>query len=137
MGSLQLTGTASSVLVNWWSVATAHAIKRWSVMPSDDTPRSLDFRLERTIRVRRGGPETSGPLTIGPIRWLPERKSWACYWSIHVIHPEEARIYGDDPLQALERTLGFFANFINGSIEDGFEMWWQDKGDACGFPPKA
>ena len=110
-------------------------------MPSEDAPQPIEFRLERTIHVRRhvqpGGPWTSGPLTVGPIRWLPERKTWACYWSVHVIHPEEGRLYGDDPMQALDRTMGFLANLINGHIEDGFEMWWQHEGDACGFRPKA
>lgn len=107
-------------------------------MSLDRDPSQFEFRLERTIRVRRGvGPETAGPLTVGPIRWLPERRRWACYWSIHVIHPEEARLYGDDPMQALDRTLEFIGNLIRGSIEDGFEMWWRFEGDACGFRPKA
>lgn len=110
-------------------------------MPSEDTTPPIEFRLERTIHVRRvvhlGDQWTTGPLTIGPIRWLPDRKTWACYWSVHVIHPEEGRLHGDDPIQALDRTLGFLADLINGHIKDGFEMWWQHKGDACGFRPTA
>ena len=70
---------------------------------------------------------------MGPVRWLPERKRWACYWSIHVIHSEEGRIYGDDPMQAVDWTFGFLGKLIRGSIEDGFEIWWQHEGDACGF----
>jgi hypothetical protein len=104
-------------------------------MPSAEECHPFEFRLERTIHVRRAGPATSGPLTVGPIRWLSERGTWACYWSIHVIHSEEARLYGDDPIQALDRTLEFITNLIHGSIEDGFTMWWQSEGDGCGFGP--
>ena len=39
-------------------------------------------------------------------------------------------------MQALERTISFLGNLINGSIEDGFEVWWQHEGDAGGFRPK-
>jgi hypothetical protein len=99
-------------------------------------PTSFDFRLERIIHVRRGERESSGPLTIGPIRWLPERQSWACFWSIHGIHPEEAKLYGEDPIQALDITLAFLSNLIHGSIEDGYQMWWLDEGDACGLKPR-
>lgn len=106
-------------------------------MPSEHAPPPIEFRLERNINVRWHGVESPGPLTVGPIRWLPERGSWACYWSIHQIHPEEAKLYGDDPIQALERTLRFVANLIRGSIEDGIDMWWQNEGDECGFWPKA
>lgn len=38
-------------------------------MPSDNASSSFEFRLERTIHVRRGGDETTGLLTIGAIRW--------------------------------------------------------------------
>ena len=72
-------------------------------------------------------------MTVGPIRWLPERETWACHWSIHQIHPEEAKLYGEDPLQALDLTLHFLANLIRGSIEDGIDMWWLNEGDQCGF----
>ena len=104
-------------------------------MPPPVDPQAFDFRLERTIRVRHNGVESSGPLTVGPVLWLPELGCWACSWSVHVIHPEEARIYGEDPIQALDRTLWFLMKFIHGHIEEGFSMWWQHEGDACGFGP--
>src|SRR6185436_19725346 len=101
-------------------------------MSSTENTDPVEFRLERTINVRWNGVESSGPLIVGPIRWLPQRGTWACYWSIHAIHSAEAKVYGDDPIQALERTIRFIANLIRGSIEDGIDMWWENEGDECG-----
>jgi hypothetical protein len=93
----------------------------------------FNFRLERTIHVLWNGVPSTGPLTLGPIEWLPTRKRWACHWSIHAIHSEQAKMYGDDPIQALDQTIKFITDFIRRSIEDGIQMWWQYEGDICGF----
>jgi len=58
---------------------------------------------------------------------------WACWYSIPVIHPEPGRMYGQDALEAFDNTLRFVRNLIHGSIEDGFQIWWQDKDDKGGF----
>jgi hypothetical protein len=94
-----------------------------------------DFRFVRTIHVRHlhTGDVSSGQLTVGPVEWLEDRKTWGCYFSIHVIHPEGHRIYGADAIEAVDRTLWFLGNLIRGSIEDGFGIWWHHEGDAAGF----
>lgn len=101
---------------------------------STDHPRNVsDLYLERMIHVRWHGESTTGLLTVGPIRWLPERDRWACFWSIHKIHPEQAELYGGDPSDALRQTIEFVGNLIRGSIEDGIDVWWLYEGDAAGF----
>ena len=94
---------------------------------------TFDFRMRRMIHVRWGSVESVGPLTVGPVKWDAKRKRWACYWSIHRIHDHEHRIHGEDPIQAITRTLRFMEDFIRGSISDGIVMWWQFEGDECGF----
>ena len=105
------------------------------IMPTADGPAYPAFRVERVIHVRdrHGGQESCGPLVVGPVVWMADRGKWACYYSVHVIDPKGHRLYGDDPIQAVHRALEFLGQFIRGSIEDGFGMWWQYEGDACGF----
>ena len=44
---------------------------------------------------------------------------------------------GDDPLAALTRTLDFAAAFIQGSVLDGFKIYWQYEGDNAGLEFKS
>lgn len=104
-------------------------------MPTDAPQPAPAFRFERTIHVRNphSRRESSGPLSVGPVVWLPERQRWACSYSVHVIDPEGHQVYGEDPIHAIQLMLEFLGMLIRGSIADGFCMWWQHEGDACGF----
>jgi hypothetical protein len=89
--------------------------------------------MERAFSFRTGDEVKPGKITVGEIRWLPERKEWACDWSIEPINPEVGRIYGKDPLDALIKTLDFLSTLIRGSEIDGLECWWAQPGDHAGF----
>lgn len=93
----------------------------------------IDFKLERDLQFEIENHITVGKLIIGGLEWLPEKNKWACNWSISFIHPENGRLYGDDPLSALTVTVDFLSCFIRGSEIDGLRVWWRIKGDHAGL----
>jgi hypothetical protein len=70
---------------------------------------------------------------LGDLKWIPEKKKWACRWSVSIIHPEVGLIYGDDPLDALTKTVDFLSSLIRGSELDGLRVWWRKDGDHAGI----
>lgn len=94
---------------------------------------TLPFKLERELHFRIRGQHSTGKLFVGDITWLEEKKKWACHWSIAHVHPEVARLYGADPLDALTKTLDFLSSLIRGSEDDGLTVWGQDEGDHAGL----
>lgn len=91
------------------------------------------FQLERPLQFQIGGKVTTGHLFVGNIRWLEDKKQWACHWSISHIHPEVGRLYGSDPLGALTTALDFISSLIRGSEKDGLIVWWKKRGDHAGI----
>jgi hypothetical protein len=94
---------------------------------------TLPFKLERELHFRIGGRPSTGKLCVGGIRWLEDKQKWACDWSLAHVHPEDGRIYGADPLDALTKTLDFISSLIRGSEDDGLVIWWKVEGDHGGL----
>jgi len=93
----------------------------------------LNFRRELTFS--GGGKISKGELNIPRIVFLPERQQWGCHWSITFIKPEPTQyIYGDDPLQALTRTLQAASALLQDSGIPDLKVWWQTEGDDGGLP---
>jgi hypothetical protein len=93
----------------------------------------IHLNLTRTLTFVINGLETTGELQISRIEFYPKLQKWACYWSLSFIHPEESRIFGNDPLGALFQCLDFIGNLIRGSERDGLDVWWKVPGDHCGL----
>lgn len=91
--------------------------------------------LRRAIHIRRGGVESMGEIWVGRLQYLPENRKWACYFRVSEIVPEPMRIFGSDPLNALENGLEFVKRLVLGSIKDGWEIWSEAPGDRAGFGP--
>jgi hypothetical protein len=92
---------------------------------TDQLTRPLNFEIQGQIK--------EGSVRIGDLEWIPGRCQWACHWSISHIHPEDGRIYGKDPLEALTNALDFVSSLIRGSEADGLGVWWQNRGDHGGL----
>src|SRR5688572_30564230 len=93
----------------------------------------MDCNFERELTFRIRGVETKGKLKILRLEKVEGRNRWACYWSLAYLHPEEGKIFGDDPLDAFFNCLDFLGNLIRGSEKDGLGVWWQYEGDHCGL----
>ena len=100
-------------------------------METDNTTTSL-FALERVLHMKKGERDLLAKLTFRP----PAQKDgiWRCHWSLEILHPTGVAMSGNDPLEALIRCLSCVAQFIRGSEVDGWEIWWQTKGDHGGLP---
>jgi len=93
----------------------------------------LNFRRELTYS--RGGRVSKGELSIPKIVFLPESKQWGCHWSISFIKPESSQhIRGDDPLEALTRTLQVVSALLLASGIPDLKVWWKTEGDNGGLP---
>ena len=99
-----------------------------------DVEGTLDLKLpmRRKLHFRWGDNLLDGELKVGGLERVGEAK-WACSWSISLIHPDTAFIYGEDPLDALRRCLRMIEELVRGSIEDGIQVWWKVEGDCGGF----
>src|ERR1035438_1191103 len=95
---------------------------------------TLNFRRELTFSA--GGKISKGELNIPKIVFLPDKQQWGCHWSISFIKPEPSQyIRGDDPLQALTRTLHTVSALLRDSGVPDLKVWWQTEGDNGGLPP--
>ncbi len=87
--------------------------------------RDLHFVIRNEPRV--------GKLSIHRLVYSEAKQAWECQWSLDHLYPETVSFTGDDPLEALTRTLDFAASFIRGSERDGFKVYWQYEGDNGGL----
>jgi len=94
---------------------------------------SISFHFERELQFEIRGAATNGTVQIKGVQWIPEKGKWACEWSISHVHPDFARMYGDDSLDALTKTIDFVSSFIRGSELDGLRVWWKERGDHAGL----
>ncbi len=93
----------------------------------------MELNLERELKFRFADGEKTGKLKVHRIVKVESKDHWACYWSLDFVHPEQGRLFGDDPLDALFTCLDFVGNLIRGSEKDGLRVWWQYEGDHCGL----
>ena len=92
----------------------------------------LNFRRELTFS--KDGSISKGEINIPKIVFIPEKKQWGCYWSISFIKPDSRQcIFGDDPLQALSRTLEIASSLLQDSGIADLKVWWQFEGDNGGL----
>ena len=91
----------------------------------------LDFERELQFTIK--GEVLTGKLRIQKLSFSEEKQRWECHWSLDHLYPEPIKFTGDDPLQALTRTLDFASSFIRGSELDGCKIFWQFEGDHGGL----
>ena len=92
----------------------------------------LKFRRELEFEIR--GERRKGMLSIESLNFNEAKQKWECRWSLDHLYSNTVSFTGDDPLGALIRTLEFASDFIRGSNEDGFKVYWQFEGDNAGLP---
>jgi hypothetical protein len=91
------------------------------------------LNLVRELNFTDGDKPRTGKLLIHQLIFSEERKKWECHWSLDYLYPEAVAFTGDDPLQALTRTLDFAASYIRGCELDGSKLHWQYEGDHGGL----
>lgn len=104
-----------------------------SPWPEGEDALYRNLSLRRVIHLKRGGVASKGEIWIGQLEYLPERRKWACHFRVSEILPEPMRLYGRDPLDALENSLELVKRLVLGSIKDGWEIWAENPGDCGGF----
>jgi hypothetical protein len=90
------------------------------------------FLYKRSLNIVVEGETHSTTLYIVKLEQISDGQ-WACYWTMEFVQPQEARIYGDDPLQALYRCINFIEDLIKGLNKIGKTIWWTYDGDCGGF----
>ena len=95
--------------------------------------RDIPLNFVRELQFLIRGESRTGKLSIRSLAFSEEKQQWEFHWSLDHLYPETVSFTGDDPLQALTRTLDFAAGFIRGSEKDGFKVQWQYEGDNAGL----
>lgn len=91
------------------------------------------FRISRTLTIARQGVTRNVKVSIGGIEEI-EHEMYACHYALPGILPKNGRIYGSDPIQAVELCLRTVGQVISASVANGsVEIWWHEKGDNGGF----
>lgn len=88
--------------------------------------------MHRNVKITLADRSIDGELVIGPIEQLADDR-WACCWSLTHLHEDTSRIYGGDPIEAVERCLQFLGTFLVGSAADGCDVSWLSVGDTGGI----
>jgi hypothetical protein len=94
----------------------------------------IDFRIERVLNFEIGGEHKVGTLIIGGIEEV-RQGTWACYFVLpFVVSDSPKKIYGIDPIRALEFCLSAIKELLAGAEQDGFAtVWLFKRGDLGGF----
>jgi hypothetical protein len=93
------------------------------------------LNLRRELTFSAGGKISKGELTIPRIVFLADKAQWCCHWRISFIKPEPTQcIRGEDPLQALTRTLQAVSALLQNSGIPDLKVWWKTEGDNGGLP---
>jgi len=95
--------------------------------------REIPLNFVRELNFVIHGEARRGKLTIRSLTFSEAKQKWECHWSLDHLYPDAVSFTGDDPLQALTRTLDFAAAFIRGSELDGFKIYWQFEQDNAGL----
>ena len=94
----------------------------------------IPLNLTRELKFEIGGKALEGKLSIRSLNFNTDKNKWECRWSLDHLYPDSVSFAGDDPLEALVRTLKFASEFIRGSNEDGHRVFWRYEGDNAGLP---
>jgi hypothetical protein len=92
----------------------------------------LPIIYRRTITAIVGGVPTQGAIRITqPVQF--QSGKWACQWAISFIHDDFGNLYGDDPIEAIERAITLLERLVLDAEADGLRIWRHEEGDHCGF----
>ena len=94
----------------------------------------IPLKLSRELEFEIRGERIKGKLLIESLNFNEAKQKWECRWSLDHLYPSTVSFTGDDPPDALIRTLEFASDFVRGSNEDGFKVFWQFDGDNAGLP---
>ncbi len=107
------------------------------VSPKMSLPDYIDCNLRRELHFRIHGRDARGLLSIGGVRRKPASgklsECWACAFSLGEIHPGNAEICGEDPLDAFLNCTRFAHRLIQNHKELGWQVWWLEEGDDGGL----
>ena len=95
-----------------------------------------EVRLEfvRHLNFRIGGKLREGKLVIHRIKRMEgDSECWACHWFLTDFSPEDAKTYGDDPLDALLNCVRFISSLIDTEKKRGNAIWWKQEDDRAGL----
>jgi len=92
-----------------------------------------NFRVTREVNIKYGEVESKATIRIGGLQATEAPDWWICHWTIDIIHPEQGKIYGIDAMDALFNCMLFIQKLIRDHIKNGYEIWWETKGDNGGF----
>ena len=95
--------------------------------------REIQLNFVRELHFLIHNEPRTGKLSIHRLVFSEAKQKWECHWSLDHLYPDTVSFTGDDPLQALTRTLDFAASFIRGTEKDGFKVYWQEEGDNGGL----
>jgi hypothetical protein len=113
-----------------------HNRSRTVQVPESTTMNEIPLNFLRELNFEIKGEKRRGKLSIESLNFNDKKKKWECRWSLDHLYSNTVSFTGDDPLSALVRTLEFASDFVRGSNEDGFKVYWQFEGDNAGLPFK-
>jgi hypothetical protein len=93
----------------------------------------IPLNLNREFTFLLNGSQKKGWLRLRKLYFDETKAQWRCDWSLDYLYPNTVHFSGDDPLQALTRTLDFASSLIRGSIIGGDRLYWQYDGDLGGL----
>ena len=88
---------------------------------------SIDLNFERELSFRKSEKCFKGTVRIDRL-FLNENSKWTCHLSIDYICESGAKIYRVDLLDPLTQDPTFIGHLIEGTIEDGIDIWWKYEG---------
>lgn len=95
--------------------------------------KEIPLNIKRELSLHWNENQLRGFLRVNRLYFDNEKSKWRCDWSIDHLYPKAVHFAGDDPMDALTRTLDFASSFIRGSTIDGIGIQWQYPGDRGGL----
>ena len=93
----------------------------------------IELNISRDFVLLTNGKSQSGKLCLNSLELVEGQGKWVCRWSFDPLYTETVSFTGDDPLQALTRTLDFASSFIRECESDGIKLLWKVDGDQGGL----
>jgi hypothetical protein len=106
----------------------------FKVVSEKTTMNEIRLGIARDLKLRIGGQLRQGRLAIHSIKKLDgEDECWACHWFLTDLSPQDARTFGDDPLDALLNCVRFISSVIDNEMKHGNAIWWKQEDDKAGL----
>ncbi len=87
--------------------------------------------FDRPIHLNFRDKAIDGKIVIKTPVFVADNK-WRCDLEMSLLL-ENSHVWGLDPLYAFYCALFLLRQVVEGSCEDGWEIWWREKGDFAGL----